>query len=386
MKNSSILLLLAGLFLLTQSCTDKVDTDLYHYTDEEYEVLKEKLDLPLETHNYTVVTNRPVPGFNPDLPFHKATLGRVLFYDKMLSADESTSCASCHKQSAAFADTEKFSEGLDGQIGTRNSLPLGNTIGFVKYYGTDLSIQSGFFSWDESKMSIDEQSSAAIENPIEMGHDMWELTQKIREEEHYKILFSKAYPEGNPIKEANILDAITEFVNSMSSRESKFDKSIDMSNGFGDAYASFEGFTVSENNGKAIFNSNCSSCHGVNHNAIVTSSANNGLDLEYADKGVGAAEGKSYLNGVFKVPSLRNIELTGPYMHDGRFETLEEVVEHYNEGIKDHPNLSASLKDQSNDPKRLNLSTQQKANLVSYLKTLTDQEFVTAEKYADPFK
>ena len=199
MKKSLILFVTLGMFMFAQSCTDKVETDLFHYSEEDYQMLTSTLDLPLETFNYTVVTNRPVPGFNPDLPFHKATLGRVLFYDKMLSLDESTSCASCHRQEAAFADTEKFSEGLNGQIGKRNSLPLGNTIGFVKYYGTDLSTQTGFFSWDESVETINKQSRAAIVNPIEMGHNMWELAEKIRGQEYYQVLFDKAYPENNPI-------------------------------------------------------------------------------------------------------------------------------------------------------------------------------------------
>ncbi|MFT6333744.1 MAG: cytochrome c peroxidase [Saprospiraceae bacterium] len=389
MKKTFFLLASFVACLSFQSCTDKVESEVFHYTSDEYELLSQSLDLPEETHDYTLVTNRPVQGFNPDLPFHKATLGRVLFYDKALSVDGSTSCASCHKQAAAFADNERFSEGIDGQIGTRNSLPLGNTIGFVKYYGTDLQFQSGFFSWDEKFESIDQQSEAAIISSIEMGHTMWELAAKIKADEKYQILFDKAYGESSPITEGNILDAITEFVNSFSSRASKFDDAIPTSaNSFSQAnvFDDFEAFNSSENRGKALFNSNCSSCHGSSHNAIVLSRANNGLDMTYADKGLGANEG-SHMNGVFKVPSLRNIELSGPYMHDGRFNSLEEVVDHYSDGIQNHENLSQFLKNSATQQAvKLNFDATDKEALVNYLKTLTDIDFVTAPKWSDPFK
>ncbi len=389
MKKFLLFLVFIGVGVSFQSCTDEVNSEVYHYTESEITTLRQTLNLPDETFDYTVVANRPIPGFNPDDPFHKATLGRVLFYDNTLSVDGSTSCASCHKQEAAFADTEKFSEGLNGQVGTRNSLPLGNTIGFVKYYGTDLTFQSGFFSWDEKFVSINDQSEAAITSPIEMGHSMWELATKIKADEKYKILFDKAYGGNNPITEENILDAVTEFVNSLSSRASKFDFSLPTAPNFGtpDVFADFEGFSPSENNGKRLFNANCSSCHGSSHNAIVQSSANNGLDMVYADKGLGAKEGLAYLNGVFKVPSLRNIELSGPYMHDGRFESLEEVIDHYSEGVQNHDNLSDALKNPSTQTAlKMNFSASEKQDLVNYLLTLTDYEFVQAEKWSDPFK
>jgi len=111
MNKLLLLLVLVLASISFQSCTDNVESEVFHYTDDEITQLRQTLDLPDETYDYTVVANRPIPGFNPDDPFHKATLGRVLFYDKALSVDGSTSCASCHKQEAAFADTERFSEG-----------------------------------------------------------------------------------------------------------------------------------------------------------------------------------------------------------------------------------------------------------------------------------
>ena len=391
MKKPFSLLAAFSFCFVIQSCTDKISEEVYHYTDEEYELLSQRLDLPQETFDYTLVTNIPINIDDNDRPYHKATLGRVLFYDNMLSIDESKSCASCHKQEAAFADDAKFSEGLNEQVTTRNSLPLGNTIGFVKYYGTDLSRQTGFFSWDESFESINDQSRAAILSEKEMGHNFWELTKLLREEEHYQILFEKAYGSTSAITEENILDAITEFVNSLSSRESKFDKSVPTpANRFAptDVISDFAAFSDTQNRGKRLFNDNCSSCHGSTHNSIVLSSANNGLDLNYQDKGLGAVDGAgSYLAGVFKVPSLRNIEISGPYMHDGRFETLEEVVEHYSSGIQDHQNLSQFLKSPgSGSPKNMNFSNQDKNDIIAYLKTLTDDEFVALDKYSDPFK
>jgi len=380
MKHVFYLLLGCFLFLSAQSCTDKVEDTIRHYSADEYEILKRTLNLPEETHKYNIVTNRAI-SVNDDLPFHKATLGRVLFYDKALSVDGSTSCASCHKQEVAFADNARFSEGLDGQIGKRNSLPLGNTIGFVKYYGTDLTIPSGLFSWDEAQININNQSRAAIENPIEMGHDMWTLVEELNEIDYYEVLFKKVYGK-NSITEENVLDALTEFVNSFSSREALFDDAVAEA---GSPYNDSPLLTDSENNGKRLFNESCGGCHDPNHNAIVMSTANNGLDMEYADKGVGSRVSDPSKDGVFKVPSLRNIELTAPYMHDGRFETLEEVVEHYNSGVKNHRNLHHFLKP-GGEVRRLNLSNTEKQDLVAYLKTLTDTEFIAEAKWSDPFK
>lgn len=380
MKNVFYFLVGGFLFFTMQSCVDKLDETLHHYTTEEYEILTRNLNIPEGTYDYSIVTNIPL-NIDTDLPFHKATLGRVLFYDKMLSVDESTSCASCHQQKLAFADDKRFSEGLNSQIGTRNSLPLGNTIGFVRYYGTDLNIPSGQFSWDESKPTINEQSEAAITSPIEMDHNMWDLVAQIKEQDYYQVLFKKVYgSEG--ATEANVLDALTEFVNSFSSRESDFDKAVAAT---GSPYTNLSLLSSSENKGRELFNTNCGNCHDVNHNAIIMTAANNGLDFVYADKGMGEKTSDPNYDGVFKVPSLRNIELTGPYMHDGRFETLEEVIDHYNDGIQSHKNLSQFLRNGA-QPKKFNFSNSDKQSLVDYLKTLTDNDFITAVKYSDPFK
>ena len=384
MKKSIYLLLGFGLFLSFQSCTDSVTTEEFHYSDDEFQLLTQTLDLPAETYQYPIVTNGFSGTSTSNEIYHKATLGRVLFYDNTLSVDGTVSCASCHKQEAAFADDRKLSEGIESNVGLRNSLPLGNTIGFVRYYGTDLSVQSGFFSWDESQLTINDQSEAAIVSELEMGHNMYDLAEQINKIDYYQVLFKKVYGTQGATK-ANILDALTEFVNSMSSRGSKFDNGAQSTS----PYQDFTNFSQSENRGKTLFNDNCGSCHGVNHNAIVLSSANNGLDIIYEDKGIGARTNNSSDNGVFKVPSLRNIDLTGPYMHDGRFETLEEVVDHYSDGIQNHNNLHPFLQEfgtSGSEPRKFNFSDQNKEDIVNYLKTLTDETFVTEVKYSDPFK
>ncbi|MEM9548284.1 MAG: cytochrome c peroxidase [Bacteroidota bacterium] len=382
MKNAFYLFLTGVLFCCFQSCTDEIEQTYHHYSDEDYELLSQYLNLPQRTYDYTPVTNLGVSsGAAPENTFHKATLGRVLFYDNLLSIDESTSCASCHHQSSAFADNVQFSEGLDGQITKRNTLPLGNTIGFIKYYGTDLSTPTGQFSWDESKASIDVQSEAAITNSIEMGHNMSNLTEKLKKQDYYQVLFRKVYGDKG-VTETNILDALTEFVNSFSSRDSDFDKGVLEA---GNPRAYLPTLSPSANNGREVFNDRCGSCHDPAHNAIILSSANNGLDLVYEDKGVGASISNPALEGVFKVPSLRNIELTGPYMHDGRFETLEEVIEHYSTGIQNHKNLHEFLKF-GNHAVQFNFSDSEKDDLVAYLKTLTDNSFIDEVKWSDPFK
>ncbi|RMG85562.1 MAG: cytochrome-c peroxidase, partial [Bacteroidetes bacterium] len=195
-------------------------------------------------------------------------------------------------------------------------------------------------------------------------------------EEYYQILFDKAFlsTDQRPVED-KILEAISAFVNSIASFNSKFDRSL----------MNQANLSPGETRGHALYIQHCSSCHG-NMMRQSLSLANNGLDVEYADQGVGKRTGKAEDMGVFKIPMLRNIELTAPYMHDGRFQTLEQVIEHYSEQVQPHPNLHPNLRNPDGTPKRLHLSASEKADLVAFLKTLTDLNSLTAEKYADPFK
>lgn len=379
-----------GLLLLVlsmQSCGDNLNEVYKDYTEEEYAIISNRLNLPNEVFEYSTnfdqeffINHLGEENIHARRGNHKATLGRVLFYDQKLSLNESISCASCHKQELAFADDVAFSEGFDGEITTRNSLPLGNTIGFETAYGGGLD--RALFAWDESNQDISTQSKAAIESTIEMGMDMESVIDRIENDEVYSILFRKTYGDEN-IMEHRVLEAIEEFVNSIASADSKFDK--ETMNNNGDFISPFSGYTTEENLGKELYINNCASCHSFDHMFTSKAVANNGLDLVYEDKGVGGRTSVFSDNGVFKVPFLRNIELTAPYMHDGRFENLREVIDHYSEGIMNHPNLDLELKI-GNEPRRMNFSEEEKSALEAYLITLTDHNMIADVKFSDPFK
>ena len=377
------------------SCTDDVDRTVVHYTEDEYDVLSEVLDLPLELHDYGQERSNFInfggglfAGSESNDIFsmknisrnHQATLGRVLFYDTKLSVNNTVSCGSCHQQLLAFADDVAFSEGFDGELSFRNSLPLGNTVGFETAYGGS-SFGRALFGWDEANRDISSQSEAAITSSVEMGmHDMNALVTKLRTDEVYKVLFKKAFGTSTIHKE-DLLLSLDKFINSIVSNNSKFDEEVLNNRGqsISQLDIPFKGYTDSENRGKALYNSNCASCHSMDHTRTTLATANNGLDLEYSDKGRYNVTSDLSDRGVFKIPFLRNIELTAPYMHDGRFETLEEVVEHYATGIKNHENKHPLLDE-------IKVTSEDKADLVAYLKTLTDPELTSDLKWSDPFK
>jgi len=227
-----------------------------------------------------------------------------LFYDNNLSINDAVSCASCHKQELAFADDVAFSEGFDGEITTRNSLPLGNTIGFETSYGGSFAVERALFSWDEANENISTQSLAAITSTIEMGLNMDQLLTKLNNEEYYRVLFKKAYGDDN-VMSHRVLESIEEFVNGIVSSNSKFDKAA--MNAHGNLFSDFAEFSADENRGKALYMSNCASCHSQDHQFTEVAKANNGLDMVYEDKGVGARTLRNSDNGVFKVPFLRNL-------------------------------------------------------------------------------
>ena len=388
MKN--LLFGLIGLLLLAvsiQSCGDDIADTYKDYSDEEYAIISKRLNIPSEVLGYSAnfeddffVNHLGEEDIRSKRSDHKATLGRVLFYDKKLSINESISCASCHKQNIGFADDVALSEGFDGELTTRNSLPLGNTIGFETAYGGGTG--RALFSWDESNIDIASQSKAAIISEIEMGLDMSTVIDRVEKDEAYPILFRKAYGDSK-ILQHRVLEAIEEFVNSIVSTDSKFDEQSMKHEG--NIFSDFDGYTKQENLGKSIYLLKCASCHSTDHMFTAKSVANNGLDMEYADKGVGGRTNQNSDNGVFKVPFLRNIELTAPYMHDGRFETLREVIDHYSEGIVNHPNLANELKD-FNQPEKMNFSEGEKYALEVYLKTLTDDKLMADVRFSNPFK
>ena len=379
-----------GLLLLTlsfQSCGDEVSETYKDYTDEEYAIISKRLNLPSEVLKYSsefednfFINHIGEEDIRSRRSDHKATLGRVLFYDKKLSINESISCASCHKQEIGFADDVAFSVGFDGEITTRNSLPLGNTIGFETAYGRGNG--RALFAWDEANEDIASQSKAAILSEIEMGLDMETVVERISADEAYPILFNKVYGDSN-IMQHRVLEAIEEFVNSIVSAESRFDQQSMKHNG--DIFGDFEGYTQEENLGKTLYIQNCASCHSFDHMFTSKAIANNGLDMQYEDKGVGGRTNNQSEYGVFKVPFLRNIELTAPYMHDGRFATVRDVIDHYSDGVVDHPNLDGELK-VGNQVRKLDFTEEEKVSLEAYLRTLTDENLKTDVRFSDPFK
>ncbi len=369
-----------GFAFLVASCTQDEGTLINKtFTDEDYEIIAQHLNIPNDRTEYLNIAlpkHMESSGFSVaggTITNKGAILGRVLFYDTRLSKNDAVSCASCHEQANGFAENAAFSKGFDNQETKRNSLAIGN----VRFYYHDRG-----FMWDERAESVEDQTRKTVTDHIEMGMDSWaDVTDKVADSDFYPILFKSAFGDEN-ITEDRIQVALSMFVRSIISKDAPFDRAMvadNNGNGFG-VPNSLGDFTDSENRGMALYMNSCRACHG-NIVFLGKSSANNGLDMEYADKGVGELSNNSYDNGVFKVPFMRNIGLTAPYMHDGRFQTLEEVIEHYSSGIKNHNNLDALLPAGGFD-----FSAQEKEDLVAFLHTLSDEVMATEERYSNPFK
>jgi cytochrome c peroxidase len=314
-----------------------------------------------------------IPSDNPTTA-EGVLLGRALFYEVKLSGDNSMSCGSCHRQKNAFADTSAFSKGITGMNTPRNSMSLAN-----------LAWQN-IFLWDGRASSLENQVPFPVQNPIEMHQDLSAAASELQATSYYPPLFRAAFGS-EIITAAAIQKAIAQFERTLISSNSKFDRFT-----AGDPSA----YTVQEQNGFILFSThplpeanirggNCGDCHGgyLQKNRLYE---NNGLDASFTDNGYGSFTGNSFDNGKFKVPSLRNIALTAPYMHDGRFQTLEEVLEHYNEHVQQSPTLSP-LMNVSNDPAgtTLNLTQQEIDDIIVFLHTLTDTTFIGDSRFSDPF-
>lgn len=321
----------------------------------------------------------------------KALLGRVLFYDTRLSSTGETSCASCHKQEIAFSDDVDFSKGINGQVTKRNSIALGSVPSFtpvISGYGSSADGNQARvagtvkFFWDERAETIKEQSEATIEDEREMGQDLHALSNELKDLEMYQILTMKAFGTTD-LSPDRITLALEKFTSSIVSMNTRFDQLMDaeISNNI-----DFSQFTASERQGQQLFNQNCSSCHGNQMGKPRVNIANNGLAETYTDKGVGDFTGSFAQDALFKVPFLRNVALTGPYMHDGSFETLREVIDHYSDGIVRHHNLSPQLQDQSGEAVRMNFSETDKQALIDFLEMTTDETVLVDPRFSDPFR
>jgi cytochrome c peroxidase len=347
------------------------------------------LNLPSTPYNYA---NQSLPAFllNPGIAGQDntpatnqvtdwgATLGRVIFYDKIVSINNTISCASCHQQQFGFSDNKAFSNGFAGGLTGRNSMCLVN----AKYY------PDGKFFWDERANTLETQTLMPIQNSVEMGMNLDTLINRLKSKAHYPYLFTKAFGDAT-INSDRISRALAQFVRSMISYRSKFDVGRgQITPPANPIQTPYPNFTAEENLGKQLFFSpltNCAACHGT-ETFTAPEPKNNGLENPSVDRGVGAITNIPNQNGEFKVTSLKNIELTAPYMHDGRFTTLEQVIEHYNSGVQAHPNLAPQLRNPNGTPRQLNLTVQEKAALVAFLKTLTDNALSTDVKFSNPFK
>jgi cytochrome c peroxidase len=293
-----------------------------------------------------------IPSTNP-LTVEGVALGKRLFYDPILSANNTQSCASCHLQEYGFTDPNQFSTGIDGIQGERNAMPLIN-----------LGWQTKFF-WDGGANGLESQVIGPITNPIEMHETMENVVAKLNAHVEYPGLFKAAF--GNEeVSSQNIMRAIAQFERTLISGNSKYDQ-----------YMRGETFLSSQElNGLSLFTDmekgDCVHCHSTGSTFSDFEFRNTGLDSIPVDEGRYLITLNQGDRGKFKTPSLRNVELTGPYMHDGRFQSLLECVQHYNTGFRYSANLDPNL----TFAVKGRMTQQEMEDLVAFMKTLTDEEFV----------
>jgi len=368
MKKISKTISLLGLLFILISGTIDLD-DLFNYENQ-------------DTPSYITKDNTPESN---QINNQITTLGRVLFYDKNLSENNTTACASCHQQAFAFSDPLTSSVGLNGGNTGRHSMRLVNS---------RFSNEENFF-WDERATSLENQVTQPIQDHIEMGFsgtngdpDFNDLITKLSAINYYQILFEFAYGNST-INEDEIQRALAQFVRSIQSFDSKFDEGFEQSPNLN---APFPNFTPQENLGKQLFlnpppngGAGCAGCHAPPEFDIDPNALNNGVI------GVIGNTSEIDINNT-RSPSLRDIvnpdgSLNGPMMHDGSLTSLFEVIEHYN-NIPNHPdntNLDNRLQRPGNQTQQLNLSNNEKNALEAFLNTLTGSDIYTNEKWSDPF-
>lgn len=308
-----------------------------------------------------------IPADNP-MTVEGVELGRILFYEKKLSLDNSISCASCHASTASFSDPNQFSFGVNNAQGTRNSMALVN-LGWQQ-----------FFFWDGRKGTLEDQIMEPIPNPVEM-HQSWpDALAKLKKDVRYRNRFFQAFGTSE-FDSTHVAKAIAQFLRTMISANSKFDVMYKFENGMplnSQENVIKNSVTPEEWAGYDLFKSlNGADCFHCHNGPLmqVQKFSNNGLDAVFTDLGRGGVTGNANDNGKFKVPTLRNIALTAPYMHDGRFATLDEVIEHYSTGV--HVSSTIDPLMEFANQGGVQLDAQQKQLLKAFLLTLTDTLFVT---------
>ena len=309
-------------------------------------------------------------GDNP-LTVEGIALGRRLFYEKRLSYNNTISCATCHQQSRAFTDGRRVSPGADGTPTKRNSMSLANLLWVRNFF------------WDGRAFSLEAQVMTPLTDPHEMGQSMDSSIAKLETAGSYGPLFAAAFGF-DVITHDGIVKALGQFERTLISANAPYDKYI---------RGEYQ-LTAEERRGLDLFfgntgtamggrNAGCGNCHG-GPKTFNETYHNNGLDRRFKDSGRADVTGMAYDIGRFRVVSLRNIALTAPYMHDGRFKTLPEVIDHYSDHINPSETLSPTLKDTANIPRQLKLTNQEKKDLLAFLHTLTDSTFITDPRFSDP--
>ncbi|MBK8852428.1 MAG: c-type cytochrome [Saprospiraceae bacterium] len=284
-------------------------------------------------------------------------LGKDLFNDPLLSSDNSVACSNCHVKAVAFTDPQHaLSLGVDERSGIRNAPPIVN-MAFMKV-----------FMWDGGVVHLDFVPPNAIENPLEMNEKMAHVVAKLNRHSSYPGRFKKVFPTMDTITSPLLLKALAQFQLMLVSQASKYDK----------VRQGKSEFTTTEARGYDIYKQKCASCHTE---PLFTNQQffNNGLDTQFADEGRARITESALDLGKFKVPSLRNVVITAPYMHDGRFKDLNAVLEHYNNGVKYSATLAAQL--QSGVKPGIALSVSEKADLIAFLSTLTDYELISDPRF-----
>jgi cytochrome c peroxidase len=338
---------------------------------------KEKVGFEASPYPLNIPSHFPdmiIPDDNP-LTIEGVELGRFLFYEKRLSGDNTMNCATCHMPENGFSDPNQFSVGIDGVAGTRQSMALVN-LGW-----------ENFFFWDGRKTKLEDQILEPVPNPIEMHQSWKDAVSKLNADVNYRNRFFRAFNEEG-IDSIKVAKAIAQFLRTLISAESKYDVMYKFENNMtlnsseqsilqtidNEEWAGYDLF-------KSLNGADCFHCHN-GPLMQVKKFSNNGLDAAFSDLGRGVITGNGNDNGKFKVPTLRNIALTAPYMHDGRFATLDEVIEHYSSGISHSTTIDPLIEFASQGG--VQLDSQEKYLLKKFLNTLTDNNFINNPKFKDP--
>lgn len=352
MHRVSVILLLLSLFVLSSG--SKIALTPYKFPEPKF--------FPM----------MPVAANNP-VTVEGANLGRHLFYDPILSSDSTMSCASCHNQKSAFSDSpNSFSKGRNGTLIKRNTMPLFNLAWYPSFF------------WDGRASSIEEQVFHPVREYNEMNLDWKIAAGRLEQIKFYKKQFKEIFGSSK-IDSVQISNAIAQFIRTLISYQSKYDQVIEGKALF--TKDEYEGFNLVNDQTKG----DCIHCHSTDGDALGTNLvfSNNGLDEvananDYKDKGRGTVTGKTTDNGKFMVPSLRNLAFTAPYMHDGRFKTLDEVIAFYSEGVKQCANIDSKMEYVHQGG--VNLTADDKKKILAFLLTLSDSSFISNPEFSNPFE